>query len=146
LPVIRKASLQVNTDLNALVQVLTWFDQFHHPPLSEQIWLQGQLILAEGFTNAVRHAHKDLPSDTVIEIEATLFLQYLEIKIWDYGQPFDLAAVLSALPPEIDQNAEGGRGLHLMKKMANELSYLRIAPDRNCLRLVKQYDVVKKIF
>ncbi|MBW4520956.1 MAG: ATP-binding protein [Scytolyngbya sp. HA4215-MV1] len=142
--VIRKASLQVNTDLNALVQVLTWFDQFHHPPLSEQVWLQCQLILAEGFTNAVRHAHRNLPPDTIIEIESALFFQYLEIKIWDYGQPFDLAAFVNSLPPEIDQNAEGGRGLHLMRKMADELSYIRTGHDRNCLLLVKRYKMAEK--
>ena len=54
--------------------------------------MQGQLAVAEGFTNAVRHAHKGLPLETPIKLEVTVFNERLEIKIWDYGQPFDLEA------------------------------------------------------
>jgi serine/threonine-protein kinase RsbW len=54
----------------------------------------------EGFTNAVRHAHKNLPRETPIELEITVFNERLEIKIWDSGKPFDFKAKLKEELPE----------------------------------------------
>jgi serine/threonine-protein kinase RsbW len=45
--------------------------------------------VSEAFTNAVRQAHKNLPRETPIELEITVFNERLEIKIWDWGEPFD---------------------------------------------------------
>lgn len=89
---LQKLGLQVNTDISALERVLKWYEQLQDLPIPEHIWMQGQLAVAEGFTNAVRHAHKGLPLETPIKLEVTVFNERLEIKIWDYGQPFDLEA------------------------------------------------------
>jgi serine/threonine-protein kinase RsbW len=135
---IQKINLQVNTDLQELERVLEWFNQLEHLPISQQVWAQCQLVLAEGFTNAVRHAHKNLPWETPIELEVIVFSQSLEIKIWDYGQPFDLETKLSTLEnSEQDLLAEGGRGLIFMKKLAACVSYTRTSEERNCLVIVK---------
>ncbi len=136
---IHRASLQVNTDLNALTQVLAWFDQFNCPPISYQTWLQCQLALAEGFTNAVRHAHKGQPIDQLVEIEVSMFAERMEIRIWDHGAPFNLLEKLDSMPQEPDNDAEGGRGLKLMDRIADALSYTRSADNRNCLLLLKYY-------
>ena len=135
---IQKINLQVNTDLQELERVLEWFNQLEDIPISQQVWAQCQLVLAEGFTNAVRHAHKNLPLETPIELEVIVFSQSLEIKIWDYGQPFDLETKLSTLENSYqDLLAEGGRGLIFMKKLADCVSYTRTAEERNCLVIVK---------
>jgi len=136
---LQKSSLQVNTDLNALMQVLSWFDQFNAPPLIYQTWLQCQLAIAEGFTNAVRHAHRGQPLETVIELEVRLFTDRLEIRIWDQGLPFNLNQRLQEIPQEIDCYAEGGRGLRLMQRIADSLSYTRTPDHRNCLLIIKHY-------
>jgi serine/threonine-protein kinase RsbW len=135
---IHTGSLQVNTDLNALTQVLAWFDQFNCPPLSYQTWLQCQLALAEGFTNAVRHAHDGQPAELLIDIEVIIFSEHLEMRIWDHGEPFNLTQKLMSLPQEMDTDSEGGRGLKLMQRIADSLSYIRTG-DRNCLIIVKHY-------
>jgi serine/threonine-protein kinase RsbW len=134
-----KSSLQVNTDLNTLAQVLEWFDQLNGPPVPYHAWLECQLALAEGFTNAVRHAHKGLPINVPIDMEVRVYPDQLEIRIWDYGQPFDLHQRLEAMPQELDSEAEGGRGLRLMQRIADALSYTRFSDERNCLLLVKKY-------
>jgi serine/threonine-protein kinase RsbW len=85
---IQKIHLQVNTDLNELDQILQWFNQVELLPISKILWCQCQLALVEGFTNAVRHAHKGLPLETPIELEVTVFKECLKIRIWDYGQPY----------------------------------------------------------
>lgn len=134
-----QAFLRVGTNLADLARVLSWFDRFESPYVSQRIWLQCKTALAEGFTNAVRHAHKNQPSDRPIEIEVTQSPQSLEIRILDYGPPFNLEEKLKTLPAEIDLEATGGRGLKIMNSIVDRLTYTRIAPDRNCLLMVKYY-------
>ncbi|WP_242059940.1 ATP-binding protein [Oscillatoria sp. FACHB-1407] len=134
-----KAQLRANTDLHALAQVLAWFDQFNHSMIPHPVWLQCQLALAEGFTNAVRHAHRGQPNDTAIDIEVTISDGCLEIRIWDVGAGFDLEKTLAKLSQEVNYEAEGGRGLKLMKRMADVLTYTRTDDERNCLLVIKKF-------
>jgi serine/threonine-protein kinase RsbW len=134
-----KIHLRVNTELQALEQVLNWYEQLQNLPIPPVIFQQCQLALAEGFTNAVRHAHQGLPAETPIELEVTVFHERLEIRIWDYGQQFDIEAKLRELT-QIHQDpleAEGGRGLSFMFKLADQVTYTRISDERNCLVIVK---------
>lgn len=130
---------QVLSDLRALDQVLSWFDQLYQPSIPKKVWLQCQLALAEGFTNAVRHAHKDLSSDVSIDIDVTLSPQCLELRIWDQGPPFDFEQRLQKLGSKVDEHAEGGRGIAILQKIADKLSYTRTEDNRNCLVIVKHY-------
>ena len=91
---IQKFSLQLNTDIKAVAQVLGWVEQLDPLPIPEAVLQQCKLAAIEGFTNAVRHAHKNLPLETLIELEITVFNERLEIKIWDRGEPFDFQAKL----------------------------------------------------
>lgn len=97
---LQKISLQVNTDIKVVAQVLSWIEQLDNLPIPEAVWHQCKLATIEGFTNAVRHAHKDLPLETPIELEITVFNDRLEIKIWDWGKPFDFQAKLTEKLPE----------------------------------------------
>ena len=133
--------LQVKTDLNELVEVLVWFNQLYQDSVPKIDWLKCQTALAEAFTNVVRHAHKDRPLETPIELEAALSSDYLEIRIWDYGPQFDLEYKVSSLPSEVDETATGGRGLYLLKQIADGISYTHNG-DRNCLLLVKKFSPV----
>ena len=130
---------QVPTDLKALDQLLSWFDQLYQPSISKKVWLQCQLALAEGFTNAVRHAHKDLSPSVPIDIEVTLFPERLELRIWDRGQPFDLEKRLQSREHKVSEEAGGGRGIAIMQKIADKLSYTRTDDNRNCLLITKVY-------
>ena len=89
-----KFSLQLTTDIKSVTQVLSWLEQLDPLPIPEAVLHQCKLAVVEGFTNAVRHAHKNLPRATPIELEITVFNERLEIKIWDGGKPFDFAAKL----------------------------------------------------
>jgi len=94
---LQKFNLQLNTDINAVAQVLSWLEQLDplDPlPIPETVLHQCKLAVVEGFTNAVRHAHKNLPRETPIELEITVFNERLEINIWDRGKPFDFQAKL----------------------------------------------------
>ncbi len=131
--------LKVSSDLTVLNQVQKWFEEFclHH--ISELSWSENQLYrlnlaLAEGFTNAVRHAHQNLPSDTPIEIELFLGCDRIEIRIWDHGNPFDPSGLIE---PEPGTLREGGYGWFLLRRLADQVVYERTADQRNCLVIVK---------
>jgi serine/threonine-protein kinase RsbW len=96
----KKISIQRPTDIKSVTQVLSWLEQLDALPIPEAVLHQCKLVVIEGFTNAVRHAHKNLPRETPIELEITVFNERLEIKIWDEGKPFDFQAKLKEELPE----------------------------------------------
>lgn len=140
---IKESRLQVQTNLSALAEVLQWFEQFNSLLLPHNLWWQSQVALTEGFTNAVRHAHQHLPETTPIDIEVKVFTDFLEMRIWDWGKPFDLAAMLQKLR-DLDEpdplEREGGRGLMFMDQLTDELDYARMPDRRNCLVMKKRID------
>ena len=131
--------IQTSTDLHLLGQVLDWFDQFDQPQIPRAVWMQCQLALAEGFTNAVRHAHADQPAETPIEIEVTLKAGTIELRIWDYGSGFDLEHRLDSLPEPTNPDSAGGRGLKIIQQSADLMRYSAVDSQRNCLLIVKNY-------
>lgn len=135
-----KFHLQVNTKLDCLQDVLVWFERLVSPCLPQKTAWQCEVAVAEAFTNAVRHAHRDLPPSTPIDLEAQLFSEFLEIKVWDSGEPFDLEAQLLAHEKDLNSvEKEGGRGLQFIKKLSDELQYLHVDDYRNCLVIRKKY-------
>jgi len=135
----KKIEMQTETDLKALAMVLQWYDQLSHLPIPKRVWMECQLALAEGFTNAVRHAHKDLPPSTMIELEVKVFGDRLRMKIWDCGKPFDFQAQLRKSLEASELEKEGGQGMLLLQRIADKLSYNRTDDGRNCLAIVKHF-------
>lgn len=127
---------QVKSDLIYLKEVLRQFESIRQKWVTQKDWLLCQLALAEAFTNAVRHAHKNKPSETPIDIEIKVTEEEINIKMWDYGQPFELTSVLK--PTSSRRNlASGGRGIEILLKIADELKYNRLPDNRNCLLIKK---------
>jgi len=131
--------LTVKSDLTILNQVQKWFDQFCLQHLSQLPWSENQLYrlnlaLAEGFTNAVRHAHHALPPETTIDIDLSLWVDRLEIRIWDQGKPFNPDALKEPKPGTLQ---EGGYGWFLLRRLADRVAYERGSDGRNCLLIVK---------
>lgn len=132
--------LQVTTELEALKEVLQWFEALVFPLVPQKIGWQCEVALVEAFTNAVRHAHQDLPETTPIDLEVELLPNFLEMRIWDQGQPFDIQAKLRKGEKEAgSMEKEGGRGLQFIKKLTDELQYLNLPNHRNCLVMRKHY-------
>lgn len=137
---VKQYSLQVKTELEALKEVLHWFEGLVFPLVPQKMGWQCEVALVEAFTNAVRHAHRNLPKSTPIDLEVELHPNFLEMRIWDRGKPFDLNAKL--LKGEQDAHSmekEGGRGLQFIKKLTDELQYLNLPNRRNCLVMRKKY-------
>ncbi len=137
----QQRSFQVNSDLKALDQVLENFSRLYQPSIPIKDWLQCQLALAEGFTNAVRHAHRGLSPEVPIEVEISLEPQVVEIRIWDWGPPFDLDSFLKHQAESEKHLSEHGQGLTILRKISTHLNYTRTQDNRNCLHIVKQFSV-----
>ncbi|MFB2895477.1 ATP-binding protein [Aerosakkonemataceae cyanobacterium BLCC-F50] len=139
LSTLSKNCLQLKSDLKALTDVLIWFDQLYNSVIPREVWLRCQLALAEAFTNGVRHAHKNQSVEVPIEIEVTLTENSIEMRVWDYGSPFDLKEKLKIMPVNHENDSGGGRGLRLLEAISDHLSYTRSSDDRNCLLMIKYY-------
>ena len=136
---IKPCQLAVETDIQALEEILLWFEAVAKPHLYPQPLWECKLALSEGFTNTVLYAHRDLPSTIPIIINVNVYHNLLEILIWNQGPFFDLKAKLAQLK---QQNAnpldlESDRGLFFMEKLMDELDYIRINNERNCLKMRK---------
>jgi len=98
---LHKINIQVNSELQAVTQVLWWVEQLEPLGIPETVLQLCKLAAIEGFTNAVRHAHKNLSVETPkIELAIAVFNERLEIEIWDWGKPFDLKTKLKEELPE----------------------------------------------
>ena len=141
-PMVTREHLTVDSQLTLLSHIQEWFRGIY-PSLEQQApWLKTprdrhdrlMLALTEGFTNAVRHAHSGLPTDTAIAIDCALWNDHIEIRIWDQGQPFDPETLVEPKPGSL---IESGYGWFLLRRCADEVTYERGEDGRNCLVIVQ---------
>ena len=146
---LERAHLTVSSRLEELSAVQRWFRLLVSRLAVKSPWIDEQfdqlnLALAEGFTNAVRHAHAGLPGSTPIDIELLLRTDQIEIRIFDRGDPFDPDSLSEPKPGSL---REGGYGWFLLRRLADRVTYDRapsktLKRQRNCLRIVKTSKVV----
>ncbi|MBD2299899.1 anti-sigma regulatory factor [Nostoc sp. FACHB-87] len=139
LRMVERDHLTVRSELPLLNKVQQWFEQFCLKYLCQRGWTEHQLYclnlaLAEGFTNAVRHAHETLPPETTIDIEVSLWVDRMEIRIWDHGQPFNPDEIAE---PEPGNPQEGGYGWFLLRRLTDRVVYERSTDERNCLLIIE---------
>ncbi len=139
LKVLQAIEVEVPGDLQELDRLLLEFNQIHRDYISNRDWLQCRLALAEGFTNAVRHAHRNIPKEVPIQIEVLLRRDSMEIRIWDYGAVFDLQNFITESAKKHGGWLASGRGIPLMNKIADVLNYQRTKQQKNCLLIVKKF-------
>lgn len=141
--------IRVNSDIYALAELQGWFHQFQKL-LPKTVWMQCNLVLVEVFTNVVSYAHEGLAEETPIDIELDIneIDKFLDLKIWDYGRPFDLLAEIERLSMEAEKNKDfenvddiptGGRGLIIAKTIADKIHYENHEDGRNCFVMTKSF-------
>ncbi len=104
---------------------------------SEEQIDQIELAVDEACTNAIKHAyHYD--ASQVIDIEILMDLNKMEIVVTDYGPGFDPAKLPE---PDINhsmKNAKaGGLGIHLMKKVMDDVRFNIKPGQKNEVHLIK---------
>jgi serine/threonine-protein kinase RsbW len=143
------SSVQLESDLESIPQLLNWFEQCRGSSIPDQVWLEAQTALLEGFTNAARHAHAALPLTTPIEVCLHHSAQGLQIQIFDQGDAFDLDLAwqnLSQHPNRAEEDPferEAHWGILLLLKLKNEygwsIGYQQPSDQRNCLVMTRRW-------
>ncbi|MEG4322410.1 MULTISPECIES: ATP-binding protein [unclassified Microcoleus] len=91
---LQKITIQLNSEMATVSQVLWWVEQLDNLPIPETVLQLARLAVVEGFILAVHH-HKNMPSETSIDLSIAVFNERLEINIWDWGKPFNFKAKLN---------------------------------------------------
>ena len=76
------------------------------------------LVLTEGMANAILHANEGDPAKEV-HIEISIVKKDLFIKVFDFGQGFDIEQYIKPSHPLNDH----GRGVYLMHTIMDEVTY-----------------------
>jgi len=140
LKVIHNIKIKAPSNLQSLDEVLIKFNCIYRDFIPLRDWLQCRLALAEGFTNAVRHAHKNLPSEIPVFIEVFLYSTEMEIRILDYGSFFDLKSFIVKASQKNTNWLSSGRGIPILNKISHRLDYYRIEKEQNCLLIIKKFN------
>jgi cellulose synthase (UDP-forming) len=135
--------LRTETRYDALNQLMNWFNALKPGFVPDQVWMETQTALGEGFDNAICHAHHNLPEDTPIDIYLSIYTHTIQLDILDYGEEFDFESHLLQLPEHVSAYAERGRGLLILQKIVDYMSYTRISDQRNRLLLIKAYHPIE---
>lgn len=133
----KSAHLVVDSHLETLDKVQAWFNHFYSSLEPELSWVKSNrdrlnIAIAEGFTNAVRHAHAQLPPETPIAIDVALAGDRIEIQIWDQGHPFDPNKLREPQPGSL--LCHGGYGWFLLRRAVDQVTYRRQG-SLNCLEI-----------
>jgi anti-sigma regulatory factor (Ser/Thr protein kinase) len=121
-----KYSFQLKNDLSEL-RTLYWhlnhFGQIYG--LTEALISEINICLDELFTNTVLYGFKD-DLEHIFRFTINLNDQTLILKIEDNGMPFNpLKKKNSELPADIDKARIGGLGIHIVKKLIDDIRYER---------------------
>jgi len=76
------------------------------------------LVLTEAMANAIQHANEGDPAKEV-HIEISIIDQRLIIRVFDFGQGFDVKQYIEPSEP-LDEH---GRGIYLIHTIMDEISY-----------------------
>ncbi len=132
-----RTEIQVPSRLEFLIIVETWLLSSLEVTLGSKVdWpMQSnrvRLVLAEAYSNVVRHAHRDRPHIPVI-VRLHVDDRTMALEIWDHGNGFDLDAYL---PPVPEARQESGYGWMILNRLMDQVEYsLQVEGSRNCLRM-----------
>ncbi len=133
------AALTTVSQADAVTEVLEWLQKIQPDFISTRNWLKCQTVVIEGFDNVIQHAHKHLPAETPIKLNLEIYAEGVEIKIYDLGEPFNFQLALTQTPDQQDEWAEHGRGLILMRRILDYISYERSPEGVNCLQMIQSF-------
>ena len=133
-----KTELHIPSDLKFLAVVEQWLLGFLEIGVGEEVdWARQsnrlRLVLAESFSNVVRHAHRDRPE---VAIELRMEVKELDVclEVCDRGTGYDLEGYMAPTPEAMQ---EGGYGWLIINRLMDRVEYSLKTDDegRNCLRL-----------
>jgi anti-sigma regulatory factor (Ser/Thr protein kinase) len=102
-------------------------------PADEAALLELQLALTEAAANVIRHAYEG-QAGQAIELVADASPDRIRLTLYHHGLPMDPQTVPA---PEFDGSREGGFGVYMMDRLADQVVHFREVDGRSAVRLVK---------
>ncbi len=131
-----KTELHVPSDIRFLPLAEDWLLGSLKLEIGDAVnWAQQtarlRLVLAEAYSNVVRHAHGD---DSHLPIILCLEIQHQEItiEIWDRGSGYDPHSYQAPSPAQCQEH---GYGWMILIQLMDHVEYQSNIDGRNCLRL-----------
>jgi serine/threonine-protein kinase RsbW len=131
-----KTELQVPSDLRFLTIAETWLLSSLEVELGEHVdWARQsnrfRLVLAEAYSNVIRHAHREQPGLPVL-LRLELQEHDVALEIWDYGTGYEVDDYNAPIP---EAKEVGGYGWLIMTRLMDRVDYQLQIDGRNCLKL-----------
>ncbi|ERT04438.1 histidine kinase-, DNA gyrase B-, and HSP90-like ATPase family protein [Lyngbya aestuarii BL J] len=132
-----KTELHVPSDIRFLTVVENWLLSSLEVELGSHIdWPRQsnrfRLVLAEAYSNVIRHAHKDQPHLPIV-IRLELQNRDIALEVWDCGTGYEVGKYKQ---PDPEDRQESGYGWLIMNRLMDRVDYsLQINNGHNCLRL-----------
>ena len=131
-----KTELHIPSELRFLSIVENWLLGCLEMDLGEsEDWSRQsnrlRLVLAEAYSNVVRHAHKDRPH-LPVTLRLELHQSNIVLEVWDFGRGYQLENYEAPTPEALQ---EGGYGWLIMNRLMDRVDYIVQEDGRNCLKL-----------
>ena len=131
-----KTELHIPSELRFLSIVENWLLGCLEMDLGEsEDWSRQsnrlRLVLAEAYSNVVRHAHKDRPH-LPVTLRLELHQSNIVLEVWDFGRGYQLETYEAPTPEALQ---EGGYGWLIMNRLMDRVEYIAQEDGRNCLKL-----------
>jgi sigma-B regulation protein RsbU (phosphoserine phosphatase) len=124
--------LDIKSDLNELARVREFAGSFCTRAASEFLDRSRidliELAVNEAVVNVIEHAYQNA-TDKPVRLEARRFPGQIVFRLYDWGQPFDPAAVP---PPAFDGSKDHGFGVYIIEQAVDQIEYTRDENGRNC--------------
>ncbi len=138
-----KTELQVPSDIRFLTIVEDWLLSSLEVELGDHVdWARQsnrfRLVLAEAYSNVIRHAHRDKPHLPVM-VRLELKDRDISLEIWDHGTGYE---VDNYHPPKPEDKQESGYGWLIMNRLMDRVDYCLQIDGRNCLKLEASLPVI----
>ncbi len=135
---IRSVDLLIRNDLSEIAVVRDALDQLGSEfELPARALMQLQVALDEIVSNVVKYSWSDGGKHEFL-VRITVSSMGVALDIFDDGQPFDPRGAPEPNPPlEGQRPRPGGVGIHMIKKLVDDLTYERVE-GRNHTSLTKK--------
>jgi serine/threonine-protein kinase RsbW len=91
------------------------------------------LVLTEAMANAINYASAGDP-DGMVHISINITPDEITIKVYDYGQGFDINAIS---PPNFEELEDRGRGIFIIRSLMDSVNYHKLG-NGNVLEMAKK--------
>ena len=91
------------------------------------------LVLTEAMANAIKYGNTEDP-ETMVHISISISCDEIIIRVFDYGQGFDINAIPT---PDFEELEDRGRGIFIIRSLMDMVSYRKLCSG-NVLEMSKK--------